>query len=117
MNKLLIYSVIAILLGSVTMIVPFGLLELNNGIDDTYTDDIPGSGGETIQRDGVLPGPDAPSDQYADIEGSDASETESAADKPNSKGTNVVNNLSSIGLITITSFLIALGVSIYLKNR
>ena len=113
MNKILVYTVIAILLGSVTMVVPLALLGPSNLIpDDNYLDTVPESGGETFERNGVLTSPEAPAEQLDDTATYDLSTGESTL-----RETDVASNLSSIGLITVSSFLVALGVFVYLRKR
>ena len=118
MNKILVYTVIAILLGSVTMVVPLALLGPSNLIpDDNYLDTVPESGGETLERNGVLTSPEASAEQLGDTSSYDISPKESAACESTLRETDVASNLSSIGLITVSSFLVALGVFVYLKKR
>jgi len=117
-NKILVYTLIAILLGSVTMVVPLALLGPSNLIpDNDYTDTVPESGVETFDRNGVLSSPDASAEQLGDTETYDNSSKESAACESTLRGTDVASDLSSIGLITVPSFLVALGVFVYLKKR
>ena len=118
MNKILVYTVIAILLGSVTMVVPLALLGPSNLIpDDNYLDTVPESGGETLERNGLLTSPEASAEQSADTESYDNSAKEPAAAESTLRETDVASNLSSIGLITVSSFLVALGVFVYLRKR
>jgi hypothetical protein len=118
MNKILAYTVIAILLGSVTMVFPLALLGPNNLIpDNNYTDTVPESGGETFERNGVLTTPEAPAEQSADTESFDYSAKEPTTAESTLRETDVASNLSSIGLITVPSFLVALGVFVYLRKR
>jgi hypothetical protein len=118
MNKLLVYMVIAILLGSVTMVVPLALLGPSNLIpDNNYTDTVPEAGGETSERNGVLTTPDASAEQSGGTETYDDSAKEPTTGESSLRGTDVASNLSSIGLITVPGFLVALGVFVYLKKR
>lgn len=118
MSKILVYTVIAILLGSVTMGVPLALLGPGNLIPaDNYLKTVPESGEETIDRNGMLTSPNASAEQSADTKSYDASTKEPAAAESNLRETSLVSNLSSIGLITAPSFLVALGVFVYLKKR
>ena len=112
MNRILAYTVIAILLGTVTMVVPLALL----GAGDSTRNHVLESGGETFERNGVLTVPEAPADQSADTESYDYSAKPAAAEST-LRETAVASNLSSIGLITVPSFLVALGVFVYLKKR
>jgi len=117
-NRILVYTVIAILLGSVTMVVPLALLGPSNLIpDNNYTDTIPESGEETFERNGVLTAPEATTEQLGGTDTYDDSSKEVSAGESSLKGTGVASDLSSIGLITVPSFLVALGVFVYLKKR
>ena len=117
-NKILVYTVIAILLGSVTMVVPLALLGPSRLIpDNDYTDTGPGSGEETFERNGVLSSPDASAEQSGDTETYDISPTEAAKSESTLGETGVASDLSSIGLMAVPSFLVALGVFVYLKKR
>lgn len=117
-NKILVYTVIAILLGSVTMVVPIALLGPSNLIpDNNYTDTVPESGEETFERNDVLASPDASAEQSGDTETYDNSSKEPSACESTLSGTGVVSDLSSIGLMAVPSFLVALGVFVYLKKR
>jgi hypothetical protein len=118
LNKALVYTVIAVLLGSVTMVVPLALLGPDNLIPaDNYLKTVPESDEETIDRNGWLASSNESAEQSADTESYDASAIEPAAADSNSRETSLVSNLSSIGLITVPSFLVALGVFVYLKKR
>jgi hypothetical protein len=117
-NKILVYTLIAILLGSVTMVVPLALLGPSNLIpDNDYSDTVPEPGGETFERNGVLSSPDALAEQSGDTESYDNSDKEPSTCETTLSGTDVASDLSSIGLITVPSFLVALGVFVYLKKR
>ncbi|MHC3129541.1 MAG: hypothetical protein IBV52_05635 [Candidatus Bathyarchaeota archaeon] len=116
MNKILVYTVIAILLGSVTMVVPLALLGPSNLIpDDKYINNE--SGEETFERNDVLASPDASAEQSGDTETYDISPTEATKSESTLGETDVVSDLSSIGLMAVPSFLVALGVFVYLKKR
>jgi hypothetical protein len=118
MNKIPAYMVIATLLGSVTMLIPLALLGSSNLIpDDNYLDTIPESGGETIERNNSLTDSEASAKQSTDSETCDPSSTESAKDESSLRVTNLTSNLSSIGLITVPSLIVALGVFVYFKKR
>ena len=115
-NKVLVYTVIAILLGSVTMVVPLALLGPSNLIpDDKYINTE--SGEETLERNGVLSIPEASAEQSGGTDTYDSSPKEPAACESTLRGTDVASDMSSIGLITVPSFLVALGVFVYLKKR
>ena len=117
-NKVLVYTVIAILLGSVTMVVPLALLGPSNLIpDNNYPNTDPESSEETLARNGVLSSSEASAEQSGGTETYDGSSKEVSACDSSLKGTGVASDLSSIGLITVPSFLVALGVFVYLKKR
>ena len=101
-NKILVYTVIAILLGSVTMVVPLALLGPSNLIPDDKN---------------VLTSTEPSSEQSGDTETYDISPTEAARSESTVGETDVASDPSSIGLITVPSFLVALGVFVYLKKR
>ncbi len=110
--------VIAILLGSVTMLVPLALLGPSNLIpDDNYIDTVPESGGETFEGNDSLTDREASIEQSVDTETYDPSSTESAKSKSSLRETDLTSNMSSIGLITVPSFIIALGVFVYIKKH
>ena len=115
-NKILVYTVIAILLGSVTMVVPLALLGPSNLIpDDKYINNE--SGEETFERNDVLSSHEPSAEQSGDTETYDISPTEAAKSESTLGETGVVSDLSSIGLMAVPSFLVALGVFVYLKKR
>jgi hypothetical protein len=118
LNKALVYTVIAILLGSVTMGVPLALLGPDTLIPaDNNLKTVPESDEEIVDRNGWLAAPNASAEQSAGTESYEASAIEPAAAESNLRETSLVSNLSSIGLITVPSFLVALGVFVYLKKR
>jgi len=126
MNKILVYSVLAILLGTVTMFVPLYVLEQRDTIPEgTYTIDVPDSepsqedrgienGGSFEANDmGQDPEKPVPEPEPVPVESSD----------PDSEELEVWSTIfssdssSSIGLMIVPSFLIALGAFVYLKRR
>jgi hypothetical protein len=111
-NKILAYTAIAILLGSVTMIVPLALLGPNNLVPADSTDNLLGSGEEKLERNGTLACPDATAQQTDGTGTYDISSSESGVGKADA-----ASGLSSIGLMIVPGFLVALGVSVYLKKR
>ena len=117
MNKILVYTVIAILLGSVTMVVPLAMLGPSNLIPDDYTDTVPGSGAETFERNDMLASPEASSEQLEGAETYDNTSKELSAGESILGGTGLASDMSLIGLMTVPSFLVALGVFVYLKKR
>jgi hypothetical protein len=108
----------AILLGSVTMFVPLALLGPSNLIpDDNHLETVPEAGGKTAERNNILTAPEASTEQFTDTETSTGSGNESTKSGATLGGTNLISNLSSVVLITIPSFLMALGVFVYFKRR
>ena len=126
MNKILVYSVLAILLGTVTMFVPLYVLEQRDTIPEgTYTIDVPDSepsqedrgieNGGSFEANDMLQNPETPvpEPEPAPVESSD----------PDSEELEVWSTIfssdssSSIGLMIVPSFLIALGAFVYLKRR
>lgn len=118
MNKIAVYFVLAIFLGSVTMLMPLAMLGPSNLLpDDNYLDIVSESGGEKLEGNDTLTDREASVDQSNDTGAWDPSPIESARNKSSLWDTNVASNLSSIGLITVPSFIIAMGVFVYLKKR
>lgn len=143
MNKILPYIVIAILLGTVTMVVPLALLGPNDYT--SLTDEgtlIQPSSTESPTEDAELynqerahieggtfdsvpsepPKLESPPEETPTAaEPSETEEPEQEALEPTFGGTDLtlesLSNLSPIGLLTIPSFLIALGAFIYLRKR
>jgi hypothetical protein len=112
LNKILVYTVIAILLGSVTMVVPLALLGPNNLVPAESTDNLLESGEEKIERNGTLACPDVTPQQTDGTGTYTISSSESGVGEAD-----VASGLSSIGLMIVPGFLVALGVSVYLKKR
>jgi hypothetical protein len=124
MNKIQPYVLVAILLGAVTMVVPYVLL---GSSDNTSL----GNGGTLIQPSAEQPTGTEQLDnrEPAYSEGKDVESSPSVpTDEPPAEepapsigGTDLIvgslSNLSPIILITVPSFLIALSVFIYLKKR
>jgi hypothetical protein len=135
MNKILAYTVIAILLGTVTMVVPLALLGSGDSITDAeptpsvpeYTVTAPetaepsdqqrgSENGETFESNNVSVSPETPAEpeppvvpEPAEPSPQEPELTVKTAENP--------SDLSPIGLITIPSFLVALGVFVYLSKR
>ncbi|MFC1487427.1 hypothetical protein ACFLRN_07075 [Thermoproteota archaeon] len=130
MNKILVYSVLAILLGTVTMFVPLYVLEQRGTIPEgTYILDVPDSEpsqedrgietGGSFEANDMLHGPETPAPEPTP-------EPEPApveSSNPDSEELEVWSTIfssdssSSIGLMIVPSFLIALGAFVYLKKR
>ena len=98
MKKALLYVATAILLGTVTMVAPLMLLK------PTYYELITSRGGENAKN--------SPAFLEALDEGEGTHGEVGALERAVSP-----SNLSSAGLIFIPGFLLALGVSLYLKKR
>ena len=131
MNKILPYIVIAILLGTVTMVVPYTLLGSNDltspteestliqpsppepstGDAELYSQERASTeGGDLENGDTLVPSPEGPPDPEPNKPcGFGASETDFIIGS--------LSALSPIALMIIPSFLIALGAFIYLKKR
>ena len=114
-NRFLAYTVIAILLGSVTMIVPFALLGPDNLVPTTSNDNVLEVSEGTAERNDVAPSFDATTQQQNGNETYDNSPENSV---PTSLWeTDVASGLSSIGMMIVPGFLVALGIFVYLKKR
>jgi hypothetical protein len=122
MNKILVYTVIAILLGSVTMLAPLALLGAGDSIpamvpESTLT--LPGEGESNDQNrtfdSQTLNGGDLSTENWTESES--PSEPSSQEYGITAKTAEAPSDLSPIGLMTIPSFLVALGVFVYLKKR
>jgi hypothetical protein len=133
MNKIIVYTIIAILLGTVTMTTPLVMLEqkhnIPTGAEDTITEqentttDIEPNDQE-YERSEMLATPEAanePTDEpsYTNKEPEDIEEKPLDPQISDSKLilTDATLGLSSIGLMIIPSFLCALGVFEYLRRR
>ena len=131
MNKILVYTVLAILLGTVTMIVPIALLEppeqhmlttttaANSNIT-TLSPQKDTLGAEDMQTTPELPDR-APTPDFSTQTPESATPEEPNAENAGtysiSTESGIVSGLSSIGLMIVPSFLIAVGVFVYLKKR
>lgn len=125
-NKILVYTVIAILLGTVTMVAPLALLGPEDPITDIkYTVTVPeaaepsdqerdSENGGTLERNDLLSSPESPS---AASEPSDALPEEPRLSDTAFNETDAISGLYSIGLMIVPSFLIAVGAFVYLKKR
>ncbi|MBN1784507.1 MAG: hypothetical protein JW815_02080 [Candidatus Bathyarchaeota archaeon] len=115
MNRFLVYSVIAILLGSVTMVVPLALLGPDNLVPAASNDNILGAGEGTTERNDVVPSFDVTTQQS---NGNEMYDNSSEISVRTSLGeTDVASGLSSMGLIIVPGFLVALGIFVYIKKR
>jgi len=120
MNKILAYTVIAILLGTVTMVAPLALLgpsdpnQEGKFIVTVPEATEPSDQERASENGGTLESGDLPNEMWTKPEPSEPSSQEyvmtcGTVEKP--------SDLSPIGLMTIPSFLVALGVFVYLKKR
>jgi len=116
MNKNLVFTVIAILLGTLTIVLPITLIGPSDSIPEgQYSINSTDVGGDTQNR------------SYADegtYEGSDTWTSPDLTDNPPEPLTTEANltngidaRLTSIGLMIVPSFLMALGVFIYIRRR
>ena len=132
MNKIMLYVGIAILLGTVTMVAPLALLESNDSIpenqfiisvpeagepdsqDRSYEEsDLSESENLSAQTKPLSPEPSTP------MEPSDPDATPEVPQEPELtlKTAETPADLSPIGLMAIPSFLVALGVFVFLRKR
>lgn len=132
MNKILVYTLIAILLGVATMVAPLAVLEPNNAAlltDDPIKTTIQESERGTFGGNDML-SPRAPEEPTTDYAPESAppptpkpSETTSALpEEPElcvstSDESLTVTGLSSLGVMIVPSFLVALGLFVVLKKR
>ena len=111
MNKFLVYTVIAILLGTVTMGMPIAVLESYNSNLESDSQVFLDSNGGSLERNDSSDTPKVPPSSPEPV----PSETESADSDLGE--VNALSGLSSIGLMIIPSFVIALGAFVYLRRR
>jgi hypothetical protein len=110
MNKILAYTVIAILLGTVTMAVPYALL------GPSYTSMTEEPKTETPSGSSTFEQPDQ--ERAGDAVPAEPDEDSGETLDETNLITESLSNLSSIGvMMIIPSFLIALGAFIYLRKR
>jgi hypothetical protein len=129
MNKILVYTVIAILLGSVTMLAPLALLAVGDSTPATVPDlvfTVPEAGesddlNRTFEDSQTLDGENLSTENWtepeAPVESESPSETSPSEYVLTFKTAETPSDLSPIGLMTIPSFLVALGVFVYLRKR
>jgi hypothetical protein len=115
-NRFLVYTVIAILLGSVTMVVPLALLGPDNLVPADSNDNIIGTGEETAERNDALISPDAAAQQTEGAGTYDAPSKKPSFESGLGKA-DVASGLSSMGVMIVPGFLVALGIFVYLKKR
>ena len=140
MNKVLLYVGLAILLGTVTMVAPLALLRPSGTIPEdntllstpeysvTVTEPTePSNQDRGIEGGGLLdcgnfsaqvktpePSPSAPTDSSEPVPEPDGQSQEPALIVRTADNN---TDLSSVGLLTVPSFLVALGVFVYLRKR
>lgn len=129
MNRILVYTVVAILLGTVTMLAPLALLgpgDSNPATVPESTLKVPEAGesndlNRTFEDSQMLEGGNLSTENWTAPAAQDESE---APSEPSSqeygitaKTAEAPSDLSPIGLMTIPSFLVALGVFVYLRKR
>jgi hypothetical protein len=129
MNKILVYTVIAILLGSVTMLAPLALLGSDESTPATVPElitTVPEEGESNDQNrtfeDSQMPeggnfSTDSWTEPEAPNESGSPSESSSQEYGITAKTAETPSDLSPIGLMTLPSFLVALGVFVYLRKR
>jgi hypothetical protein len=129
MNKILVYTVLAILLGTVTMIAPIVLLEpLEQPMltTDDNSDARLSPQNDTLGSEDTLTAPELPepaptapdfSAQAPESASPEEPDAENAGTYSISTNSEILSGLSSIGLMIVPSFLIAVGVFVYLKKR
>jgi len=118
MNKIVVYTFIAIFLGTVTMLVPLAVLKPSSpplpNDNSVYTID---SAGDKLERDGMLTDSEFSDTPPVPSDSSRILPQESELLDSTFRQINASYGLSSIGLMIVPSFLIALGVFVYLKKR
>jgi tetrahydromethanopterin S-methyltransferase subunit B len=118
MNKILIYTVIAILLGTITMVTPLAVPKPSEHTlagKDSVTNAKPDA--EAVEREEMFANPEEPSASLEDQEVLDSLPEEPAAYETVGNVEDVAYSLSSIGLMIVPSFLTGLGVFVCLKKR
>jgi hypothetical protein len=123
MNKILVYTVIAILLGTVTMLAPLALLGSGDSTPDTVPEFVvtvpeaaqSNNQDRTCEDNQTLKGGNFSTESGAEPEA--PSEPSSSEYVITAKTAENPSDLSPIGLMTIPSFLVALGVFVYLRKR
>jgi hypothetical protein len=129
MNKILAYTVIAILLGTVTMVAPLALLGPSDSIPEgKFTVTVPEAtepsdqerayeDGGTLENGNFSTQVTTPEAAPQPSEPAAAPEVSAQEPELTVKTSENPSDLSPIGLMTIPSFLVALGVFVYLRKR
>jgi hypothetical protein len=129
MNKILVYTFLAILLGTVTMIAPLALLEPpeQHMLTTADSSDVRLSPQkDTLGAEDTLTAPELPVPAPSAPDFSAQAPESASPEEPNAENARIysisteselLSGLSSIGLMIVPSFLIAVGVFVYLKKR
>ena len=115
MNKTVVYTVIAILLGTVTMVAPLALLGPNE-IDPAKYSTIGASDNATASQELL----DSTRGNENFSSPAPSSNTSGNGSQPNETyllTAETVSSLSQVGLLILPSFLVALGVFVYFRKR
>jgi hypothetical protein len=115
MNRLLVYTVIAILLGTATMVSPLAVLESKSLLPDSQSTISDGEPNTQESNRGYLtpeePAVPSSTDNYDNLP-PEPQESDSKLSL-----TDATTTLSSIGLMIVPSFIVALSVFVYFKKR
>jgi len=123
MNRILAYTVIAILLGTVTMVVPLAVLEPNGSIPLIQGSDEPSNQEGTYEVKGTTENGNFSAQLGVTEPASGSNETDwlPESSRQDSKlvptFTLISADASPIVFMTLPSFLVALGVFVYLRKR
>ena len=129
MNKILVYTFLAILLGTVTMIAPLALIQPPEQPMLTTADNSDvrlGPQKDTLGAEDTLTAPPLPEPAPSAPDFSAQGPESASPEEPNAENAGMysistepelLSGLSSIGLMIVPSFLIAVGVFVYLKKR
>jgi hypothetical protein len=131
LNKIMLYVGLAILLGTVTMVVPLALLGPSDHItDDKYLVTVPepapseqeratenGKPLESFDTQGAVPAAPTEPEPAATPEPTEPPIQEPGTYELTFGEKETSSDLSPIGLMTVPSFIIALGVFVYLRKR
>ena len=115
MNKILVYTVVAILLGTVTMVVPLTLFRANEPIPGTYTIRVNDTEANKQANDPVNGETLGSTDMWTRPEAANTPLEPAPTEMTVNMGN--VSYLSPIALMTVPSFLVALVFFVYLKKR
>jgi len=114
MNKILAYTLVAILLGTVTMLTPLALL----GADDSNPATVPASAESTDQNRTFEDSQTLGDGTFSTENWTSSEQFDSAPEYTiTAKTAENAPDLSPIGLMTVPSFLVALAVFVLLRKR